>query len=145
MNERENKVIDPRDALRQVYISRESKVLAFSINLARMRKGLSVGQAQVEGLTTGEPKKLAEELTISATSEFDAMMESFEGAVLERFEVPERNEIKLEMLRTAKEWWEEKIDEPDRSVEQVMLGRRRLTYLNGKIEEILNPEPNKKS
>ncbi len=140
MNERENKGIDPRSALKQVYISRESKVLAFSINIARMRKGLSLGQMQVEALTTGEPKKLAEELTTEAYLEFDAMMESFEGVVLEKFPDNERDQIRLEMLNVAKEWWEEKIEEPDRSVEQVMLGRKRLTYLNGKIERILNPE-----
>ena len=47
-----------------------------------------------------------------------------------------RSQIKIEALRRAKSFWEEELNLPDLTIDQIMLGRRRLTQITSKLEQI---------
>lgn len=55
--------------------------------------------------------------------------------------VPEkRGAIHVQSLRSAKAYWEQTLERPDNPTDVVMLGRRRLTQIAGKLEK-LDPNP----
>lgn len=118
-----------RKRLFELYTKRESTLADAIAANQKMVPGGNVNMRRV-GYDAGN-------WAINATG---GVLEAGEVNILSIVNNPERRRsLQLEALDSAKSYWEQTLDKPDQSTNVMMLGRRRLTQISGKLEKLTNP------
>lgn len=115
-----------REALFKLYTARETALADIAADQGAYGKDV-------------DSRRAAYDMGTHFTQATGDLKDAFETLILSEVEgVERRRELQVEALGSAKKYWEQALATPDTSSDVRMTGRRRMTQINARLEE-LNP------